>query len=482
MTYRTCGILATSFALSLPASAFAQSSQPTAAPLDVGGVAAGESDDRPLWTSSGGGSRNPRKALPVPPVAYEDLVLLMNGARRAFRAKAQGLPEKPAGYRPPGLKGLKGIIHLTLRSGGVSMAEAESPEMDVVEAVVAAGTLLGQAALDRNVTMKGHGDALGIELEWIGPRVRIGGTYFENQGRWTKALLDAFEPAAEGIGVEFRDRRAWTRPSEVVSQRYSPDLTLAGPEQRAGVKHTHKLRFSKKIRYFRFWAIHLWQPRGGDLPIRLLRGDALVEPQSLTAETLDAAIGRMGDYLHYRQNTNGGFSQAFLPSADRYDSGNSARVQLRALAGLASYAAWCGRPEVAESAQTGLASFSKYLQPMELRVAAQSGATEAKAAGLALMPPGHTGYLEITSRLLSAMLVVPQRAQYAEQREAMLTAILAAQGESGRITTGPGRRGSEAAAEREPRSGMGSGGACAGQRGSTRCHGRQGDSPWVVLL
>lgn len=437
MKHRMCGALGIGLALGLPISALSQSSRPTTAPLDGPGPVTSELDDPPLWTRAGGGSAIARKALPVPAVAFEDLVLLMNNARRAFRGKVQGLPEKPAGYKPPDLKGMTGVVHLTLRSRGVSLAEAESPDMDVVEAAVAAGALLGQAALEKKLAVEDHGDSLGIELEWMGPRAKVDCAHYENEGRWTAALLHAFEPAAEGIGVEFRGQRAWTRPSEVVSQHYSPDLTLAGPEQVIGLKHIHKLRFSNKIRYFRFWAIHLWQPCGGDLPVRLLRGDAYVVPQSLSAETLDAAIQRMGDYLSYRQNSNGGFSQTFLPSADRYDAGNSARVQLRALAGLASYAAWGGRPEVAQGVRTGLDSFSKYLQPLELHVAYPSGATSQRDVGEALMPPGHSGYLEITSRLLSAMLVVPENEPYVEQRHSMLAAILAAQGESGRIAMDP---------------------------------------------
>jgi len=430
MTHRTFWVLATGLVLLFPIAALSQSSQPTSAPI--------QGDDRPLWTSSGvGDSLNARKALPVPAVAFEDLVLLMKSARRAFRAKVQGLPEKPAGYRPPGLKGMRGVVHLALRSHGASIAAAESPEMDVVEAVAAAGALLGQAALDKKLAVEDHGDSYGIELEWLGPPARLDCAYYENQGRWTATLLHSFEPAAEGIGVEFRGRRAWTRPSEVVSQHYSPDLTLAGPEQAVGLKHAHKLRFANKIRYFRFWAIHLWQPSRSDLPVRLLRGDAFVESASITAETLDAAIERMGEYLRYRQNSNGGFSQEFLPSADRYDSGNSARVQLRALAGLAAYSARCGRSEVAEGVRIGLDSFCKYLLPLKLDVKARDGTTVERDAGKALMPPGHTGHLEITSRLLSAMLVIPRRDRYAEQRSAMLTAILASQSESGRFTMAP---------------------------------------------
>ncbi|MFQ5411998.1 MAG: hypothetical protein ACE5EC_06860, partial [Phycisphaerae bacterium] len=70
-----------------------------------------------------------RPVDPGPRVAQEDLALLVTYARRAFRAAVMALPERSARFYPPELAGMKGIIHLTLRSHGVVLAEAESAEM-----------------------------------------------------------------------------------------------------------------------------------------------------------------------------------------------------------------------------------------------------------------------------------------------------------------------------------------------------------------
>ena len=377
----------------------------------------------------------------VPPVSYENLVLLIKNSRRAFRSKVMGLPEKPSGYHPPELAGMRGIVHLTLRSRGAVLAESESSEMDIVDAAIAAGALLGQAALEKGHNFDQYGDRLGLEFEWLGPREYLKCKYFKGRGQWAEQLLHAFEPAAEGIGVEFRGRRGWTRPGEIVSLNYSPDLALKAAESAVKLKHAQKLRFIKDIKYFRFWAYHLWQPSARELPVLLLRGEALVKPEAVSPTGLDAAIQRMGSYLHYRQNSNGAFSHEYLPSADRYSDGNSARVQLRALNGLATYAAWSGNTETNSAVIKGIDNFSKYLEPLVLLLPNEQGQPVEKSAGLALMPPGHQGHLEISARLLSAMTVVSGLEKEGEhgggrfnaRSRGLIDGLIASQGQDGRL-------------------------------------------------
>ena len=400
---------------------------------------------------------------PVPDIADDDLALLVHYARRAFDDKVTGRPDRAARYRPLAFADRKGIVHLTLRSHGTALAEAESAEMDIIDAAVAAGTLLGREALAEKVSLAADRlPRLGIEFEWLGTREYLEMDYFGKGGEWTDELLHAFEPAAEGIGVEFRRKRAWTRPSQVVVLNYSPDLALIGAEREVGLTHSQKLLHGKEIRYFRFWAIHLWQPSAAQRPARLVRGDTLVPPLDVSTRgasnakrRLDAAIYRMGHYLHYRQNPNGAFSHEFDPSANRYEPGNAETVQLRALVGLASWAAWTaahpddpklvansriivkkGNP-VADAAH-GIDSFIQYLQPiMRPEPGAPPGRpTKLRPAGLALTIPGHRSYLEGSARLLSAMLCVAGRGpakDYAEQRKGLVAGILAAQTPDGSI-------------------------------------------------
>jgi hypothetical protein len=340
----------------------------------------------------------------MPEVAFEDLAFLVKAARRAFEVKLEELPEHGKAYRPPSLEGMKGIVHVTLRQHGAALAEGESGEMDILDAAVAAGTLLGEAAVDKKVKLRQGSEDLGLEFEWLGPRefLRCG---FGDNGRWSEELLYSFEPAVEGIGVEFRDKRGWTRPSQIVSLNYTPDLTLQAAESAVGLTHADKLRSANEIRYFRFRSYHLWQPSGDTLPIVLVRGAVVVSAESVNAKTLGAAITRLADYLHYRQNRDGWFSHEYLPSADRYGEGNSAAVQMEALYGFAAYAGWSGRPEFLADIKKVIGRCSAYLRPLSVVAGVtDKGQAQVALAGFVLAFPGHEDYLEITAKLLLASL------------------------------------------------------------------------------
>jgi len=380
-----------------------------------------------------------RPAAGLSEIAYEDLVLLVKTARRAFQQKLAGASEQGARYRPPALNGVTAIIHVTLRSNGVTLAEAESREMDVIEAAVAAGTLLGQRALAKKLKPT-DSDGYGLEFELLGPAEYLDVEYDEG-GVWSEELLHAFEPAAEGIGVAFRGKRGWTRPSEVVSRNYTPDLALGAAESIIGLKHLHKLRVARDIRYFRFCAYHLWQRSAQTLPVVLVRGAVLVPPEAVGPEVLDAAIGRLGAYLHYRQNSDGWFSHVYLPSPDRYGHGNSALVQMHALEGLAAYGAWSGEADVVADVEKGLKKTALFLRPLSQETSAAS--TQRSAAHgkrensgsetplvtvrttgetpvpqpLVLYFPGHARTTEVSAYLLSA--ISHQRSAINDQRLAV---------------------------------------------------------------
>jgi hypothetical protein len=341
-------------------------------------------------------------AAVLPQVSYPDLVLLVKAARRAFREQIDNLPERGPSYRPPALKGLKAVIHLTLRAHGAVRAEVETRRLDMVDAAVVAGTMLGQQVLNKKLNLPHSGDDLGLEFEMLGPPDYLDSPY-DPGGIWSKFLLHSFEPAVEGIGVEFRGRRAWTRPSEVIIHNYTPDLTLQAAESAIGLEHAHKLRFPQEIRYFRFRAYHLWQPAAHLLPVLLLRGATLVSPESLGPEVLDEAIRRMGTYLRHRQKNDGWFSHVFLPTLDRYGEGNSARVQLHAIHGLAAYGAWSGEDDAVADTARAIRAAGQFLKPISGGEPADQAKSESPEASLALRIPGHGDHLEISARLLLAL-------------------------------------------------------------------------------
>ena len=359
-----------------------------------------------------------RPDVGLPELQYEDLVLLMETARRSFRDTVQGKPNRGAAFRPLSLRGVEAIIHLTLRSRGVALAEGESHRRDVVDAAVAAGALLGESALKRESKVReleDQGNKLGLELEMLGPWEYLDYQY-DASGTWSDAMLHSFEPAAEGIGVEFRGKAAWVRPSEVIALSYTPDLALQAIESGAGLRHVDKLRFPKEIRYFRFGAYHLWQSPEDRLPVVLVRGAKLVPPEATSATDLDAAIDRIGNHLRHRQNRSGWFADEYLPAADKYAEGNSAVAQMQALEGLAVYAAYSGREEVVRDVTKGIAQAARFVRPVMTPKAVEgepttqgAGATSADVVGLVLWFPGHEHQLEISARLLQAMTMLGDR-------------------------------------------------------------------------
>ncbi len=340
-------------------------------------------------------------AAPLREVAYEDLVLLVKAARRAFRQECDGLPQVSARYRPPALDGLDGIVRVVLRWGGAARAEAESARMPVVDAAVAAGTLLAQAALDKKLNLPELG-RVGLEFELAGPFEFVSARY-DAGGTWSDELLHCFEPAVEGIGVELAGRRGWTWPSEVVVHNYTPDLAIRVAEATIGLTHAEKIRRTRDIRYFRFRTHHLWQPDPSTLPIVLVRGERLVNPDQVEPEDLDAAIRRMGRYLLYRQNSDGWFSHAYLPSPDRYNAGNSAVVQMHALVGLATFAAWSRQPDVLAGVTRGIDRATPFLRPLQRLESTRDPTPDDAQPAWLLSFPGHKDHLETSAALLSAM-------------------------------------------------------------------------------
>ncbi len=424
------------------------------------GSEAGSAPPEPPATQPAGGSDGRTEEAPPPPatqpaalrpkIADEDLVLLVDYARSAFRSKLAGLPEQASRFRPIDLKGSEGIIHLTLRSHGVSLAAAQSAQMNIVDAAVAAGTLLGGAALKMGRDFEAHGDHLGIELEWLGPAEYLVSDPFQEGGRWTEELLHSFEPAVEGIGVEFEGNSGRTRPGQIITSNYSPDLALAAAESAINLQHIQKLRFADRIRYFRFWTYHLWQPSAQQRPVLLDRGEGLVCGESITPDGLDDATRRIGSYVRYRQRENGAFAPEFLPGADRYNEVNSARIQLRALRGLAAFARWTREKGDEAALARGLESFGKYLESVDKVDAGGPSGSGRRAAGQVLNLPGHEHHLELSGLMLSALCDASESgyakdpAGLSGQAVGLATAILASQGVDGRLVLSLGPTGAGA--------------------------------------
>ncbi|MEK6644947.1 MAG: hypothetical protein AABZ08_13680 [Planctomycetota bacterium] len=376
-----------------------------------------------------------------PPISDEDVALLVKSVRAALRDELAGKPERAPGYRPPALRGVKQILHATLRRNGAAVADTETKEIDLIDGSVAAGVMLGRSVKGKKIVLADHGDACGLELEWLGPIEYVTATNDE-KGKWTDALLHCFEPGRECIGVELNGRRGWMRPSQIIVLNLTPDLALQAAEKAADVQMLDKSRHAKDVRYFRFRTRHVWQADATvRLPVQLVRGEQLIPPDAVTQEALDAAIHRMGRYLKYRQNSDGWYSEEYLPSPDRYAPGNSAVLQMHALQGLASYGAWSKDESIATAAAKGIMRSAYFLTPLivpkETSALTTSQTTSAPIAttqaGQVLAFPGHGDHLLVTARMLLSMLELGDRPEFVPLQAQLVEAVLASQDEDGRI-------------------------------------------------
>lgn len=375
---------------------------------------------------------HPGGGFRAPPLDLEDAEFLANATRRAFRAGLRGQVWSSP-YRPSDLAGRRAILNVTLRLQGAAVAEARTPDMELIDGAVAAGSLLVEAAKKKNLPPGAAGD-WGIEFEWLGPREDVAAKY-DDGGRWTDGLLHAFEPGVEGIGVEFRDKVGLALPSSIIASNYSPDLALQAAEAQAGIQHDDKKHSPEEIHYFRFQGLHLWQPGVGRPPVVLARGEEYVPPSAVTSEGLTAAIRRTGEYLRYRQNRDGWFSEEYLPSADAYSEHNSALVQLRALLGLCTFASWSRSPADLESARRGIQRNFQFLKKLAVvkEPAATSRPLTTTQAGEILFFPGHGSQLGITALMLASMDATPTTTSQPGARSGLVEALLAAQDEEGRL-------------------------------------------------
>lgn len=356
-----------------------------------------------------------------------DAMLLAHYARRAIRSgfKGAGMGGEP--YVPPSLEGKSGIVHATLWRDGVRMATGESGRMPVVQATIAAAMEAGKS-LQANHSNDANGCAdCGLELEWMGPPEPIAPPYYGKGATWTPGLIGAIVPGIQAVGVTYDGKTAITPASAVIEHDFSPDYMLMLAERKVGLGNDVKETHPEKVHYFRCDTHELWQANAKAKPVQLLRGEPLVPPGAVTRKGLDGAIKQTGDYLLYRQNSNGAFSHEYVPSADRYSNESVALVQLRALYGLARLAAERKDQKTEQGAENGIMAFSRYLEDLNFQIKTQQGSKVAPGGGRILYIPGHENHLESTAYLVLAMSVLPDRAKYEPEMKGLTTTLLYAE-------------------------------------------------------
>lgn len=394
----------------------------------------------------------------LPPLSPEDAVALIRSARRALEHKLLDKPEIAATYRPLSLASARGAVHLQLRERGQLVAEAESPEMDISDAAVAAGTLLGEAlrakpsAMER-ANVKSGGRRMALIFEWMAPGDALAAKFTADQ-RWSDELLKSFDAGREGVGVRFGKKTGRTSVTEILSANYSPQLALAAAERAIQLTQADKSATPDDITYFRFDTHILFQPDAGSSPILLKRGEAFLPQSAVDAAALDAAILRMGNYLRYRQNPDGWFTYEFLPSVDQHRGDDNPTSQVHAMTALAKFARWTGTSTNGEAARHGLDVAVSHLKPVWLGLAEQSDNGAAVTASSQPVPgaqgwvfsgPDQEKVLAATAWLALGLHEGRTLNDYKARHAGLIRAIQNAQDKEGRIEMLPAKTKGEAA-------------------------------------
>lgn len=384
-----------------------------------------------------------------------------------MRAKLLGKAETAATYRPLNLAAAHGVVQLQLRERGHLIGEAQSAEMPIADAAVAAGTLLGNAirakpAMMERPSIRSGADTLMLVFEWMAPGETLKESFNPIDQRWSDELLRAFDAGREGVGVRFGKKSARTPVIEILASNYTPSHALAAAEAAIKLTQADKAANPNDIAYFRFDTRIAVQKDAKSHAVFLNRGDVLVPESDVNAAVVDAAIARMGAYLRYRQNPDGWFTYEFLPSADRYNESDNPTPQVHALAALTQFAKWTGAARDAEAARHGLDVAVAHLRPVWIapkgeELTASSQPTTQLATGESPGPPapGEQGWvfsgpdqekvLAATAWLAMAVQEGRGLGEYADKHAGLVRAITNAQDDEGRIEMLPVHTKSEVA-------------------------------------
>jgi len=394
----------------------------------------------------------------LPELSNDDATALVRSARRAMRARLLGKPETAATFHPLSLAGARGSVHLQLRERGQLIAEVESAEMDIGDAAVAAGTLLGNALRARPSAMeraavKSGGNGLALVFEWMAPGEPLTEKFTTDQ-RWSDELLKAFDAGREGVGVRFGKRVGRSSVTEILASNYTPQLALTAAERAIQLTQADKSTTPDDITYLRFDTHVIFQKDANSAAAILRRGDVLVPEAAVDAATVDAAIERMGAYLRYRKNPDGWFTYEFVPAADRYVENDSPTPQVHALAALTRFARWTGQARDAEAARHGLDVAVAHLKPVWIatRADAEPEATTQTtsqpvpgAQGWVFSGPDQEKVLAATAWLALALHEGRGLNDFKEKYAGLIRAIQHAQDDEGRVEMLPARTKGEAA-------------------------------------
>ena len=156
---------------------------------------------------------NIRLGFPPPAIDPIDQTDLMKIARRVLVGAARGEPLYQPSYVPSSLQQLVCRVSVTLRDSGHLLATSDSETLPVVEGVRQAMAVAVKEWRAGDKKVNAVLDDIGIELELIGEREKIG-----TGNDTATAMSQVFEPAVHGVAARVGDREIRVRASQIISR------------------------------------------------------------------------------------------------------------------------------------------------------------------------------------------------------------------------------------------------------------------------
>lgn len=333
--------------------------------------------------------------------------------RDAFLARDRYEPE----YVPTALSEAKHEAVLRVRHDGflltTTYAGPDSVALSVRDAAGSAGTELRKVEEATPAWLSG----LTLEIEVVGEAMPIA---FD--GDWTApGALDAhIEPGVHGLALAGSTIQHRFCPTEV----FTSDVMLSDALRVIAEKTHADPNQLKNTRLFRFRTQH-WVQSGSDGAIvALTRGMTPVPPSAVSQRGLDDAIGRIAEYMAYRQRDDGSFSYQFEPGRDRYTDDDNLVRQAGAIVAMCVDAAWSGRSASLAAADAALESHLRNVRDVP----------RAEGASFIATPDGQHR-LGVTALITLALAEHPQPEKYAEIRRRLIKGMLSLQRPSGMFVT-----------------------------------------------
>ena len=352
----------------------------------------------------------------VPDISTVDQRFLTQVVRRTLEARLAGEPPYQVGYAPPSLANVSCQIMVTLRDGGYARGIGTSELLPVVDAAQDAAVIALSSARGGERADLTNLDGIRIEMQALGALTPYTGTT-----NWTipGALVDFLDPGVHGVRLFLDGEGRWFTPGEMISRGLSIDSALV----QLGKEVSLDSRVLNEAKLSRFAAVHWWEVDDAGHVVTLRRGMVPVAQEDVTRRTIDNAIGKLLDYIAYRQRPDGSFATSFDPTTDRYDKDDDPEMQAGACWALAE-AARRGHAQAVDPLARGL----KEQQARVLELG-----TDGEAAFLSSGTDRNP--LALTAQYCLALAAEPERAQHAQLRKQLVNAMLWLQRDDGHFLT-----------------------------------------------